>query len=168
MWLWEETSHRSTHAPTSSLRSLFVCKHKQVQPLNTNALVRGGPKPPAGTLQAERKGAGFKIQPHLPKRAALFMDTVQQAQGGETRSRGRGAGRWLDAHCLRSSSTQCPGNSDPVLTVEEANISRAKATAPGGEKISWQVKHHFQQCLGLTSFSSAGPTWWCWQADRVA
>lgn len=60
-----------------SVRALFVCKHKQVQPLNTNALVRGGPKPPAGTLQAEGKGAGFQKQPHLPRRAALFMDTVQ-------------------------------------------------------------------------------------------
>lgn len=35
------------------VRSLFVCKHKQVQPFNTNALVRAGPKPPAGTLQAD-------------------------------------------------------------------------------------------------------------------
>lgn len=75
MWLWEGTLHRTTHAPTSSLRSLFVCKHKQVQPLNTNALVRTEPKPPAGTLQADGKGAGLKKQPHLPKRAALFMDT---------------------------------------------------------------------------------------------
>lgn len=57
------------------VRSLFVCKHKQVQPLNTNALVRAEPKPPAGTLQADGKGAGLKKQPHLPKRAALFMDT---------------------------------------------------------------------------------------------
>lgn len=32
-------------------------------------------KPPAGTLQAEGKGAGFKKQPHLPRRAALLMDT---------------------------------------------------------------------------------------------
>lgn len=57
------------------VKSLFVCKHKQGQPLNTNALVRGGPKPPAGTLQAEGKGAGFKKQPQFPRRAALFMDT---------------------------------------------------------------------------------------------
>ncbi|KAF4793023.1 hypothetical protein TURU_115594 [Turdus rufiventris] len=42
----------------------------------------------------------------------------------------------------RSSSTQCLGNSDPVLTVEQANSSRAKATAPGGEKISWQNRMH--------------------------
>lgn len=54
-------------------KSLFVCKHKQVQPSNTDALVRGGLKPLAGTLQA--MGAGFKKQPHVPKRAALFMDT---------------------------------------------------------------------------------------------
>lgn len=91
-----------------SVRSLFVCRHKQVQPLNTNALVRGGPKHPVGTLQAEGKGAGFKKQPHLPRRAALSMDTVQQAQGGERR--GRGAGSWLDAHCPRPSSTLCLGN----------------------------------------------------------
>lgn len=56
-------------------KSLFVCKNKQVQPLNTDALVRGRPKPPAGTLQAEGKGAGFRKQPHLPKGATLFMDT---------------------------------------------------------------------------------------------
>lgn len=89
------------------VRSLFVCKHKQVQPLSTNTLVRGGPKPPAGILQAEGKGAGFKKQPILPRRAALFMDTGCSRQ---TRRRGRGAGSGLDAHCLRPSSTQCLGN----------------------------------------------------------
>lgn len=74
----ERDSAQENSCPNQQpVRSLFVCKHKQVQPLNTNALVRGGPKAPAGTLQAERKGAGFKKQPHLPKRAALFVDTGQ-------------------------------------------------------------------------------------------
>lgn len=63
--------------PQPAACEIFICvQTKQVQPLNTNALVRGGPKPPAGTLQAERKGAGFRKQPHLPKRAALFMDSA--------------------------------------------------------------------------------------------
>lgn len=53
--------------PQPAACEIFICvQTKQVQPLNTNALVRGGPKPPAGTLQAERKGAGFRKQPHLP------------------------------------------------------------------------------------------------------
>lgn len=85
------------------VRSLFVCKHKQGQPLNTDALVRGGPKPPAGTLQAEGRGAGFKKQPHLPRRAALFMDTGcsrhrEERPGEEVE--GLGAGWMLTAQAL--------------------------------------------------------------------
>lgn len=101
MWLWEGTLHRTTHGPTSSLGNLYLCANaKKGQPFNAHVLVRGRPKPPAGTLQAEGKGAGFKKQPHLPKRAALFMDTGcsrhrEERPGEEVQ--GRGAGWMLTA-----------------------------------------------------------------------
>lgn len=101
-------------------KSLFVCKHKQVQPSNIDALVRGGLKPLAGTLQA--MGAGFKKQPHVPKRAALFMDTECSRHREERPGEEAEGLAGLDAHCPRPSSTQCLGNSDTVLTVVQAEL----------------------------------------------
>lgn len=49
------------------------------------------------TLQAEEKGAGFKKQPHLPRRAALFMDTGCREQRPGEEVEGLGASWMLTA-----------------------------------------------------------------------